>query len=89
MIEWARHRNGSVQTTIGFTRVELWRKDTGKSWSLATYNLRDNAMNFSKGMRTRDLEKAKRRALKFLIATFEDHRACLDSWLSQMRESLK
>jgi len=87
-MEWARHSNGSVQTTIGYTRVELWRKDQGASWNLATYNLRDNAMNYSKRLRTRDLTAAKRRAMKFLIEVMEDQRDCIDEWLIQMRESI-
>ena len=85
---WRRQQSGSVETYVGYTRVELWREDVGKSWQLATYNENDKSLHLSKNLHTRSIDKAKRRAIKFLVANFIDRRDTISAWLKQMRDFL-
>jgi hypothetical protein len=87
MIDWVK-KQLTVETTIGYMRVQLYRDDEGKAWRLATYHHRDSAMNFSRPLRTRDVEIAKKRALKFLIEVMTDKRDGIDAWLKQMKASV-
>ncbi len=84
---WVEYQDGSVQTTFGYTRVTLWRSDVGKAWTLTTYNDTDSSLSMDKKLHARDLGKAKKRALKFLIALLTDRRDTINAWLKQMKKS--
>jgi len=75
----------TCETVLGYTRVQLYRDDLDSSWRLATYNMHDSTMNFSKALRTKDLEEAKRRAAKYLLEILADRADTVEVHAAQLK----
>ena len=74
--------------TVGYTRLELYKPKPDKGYTFATYSMYDSALNWSRALRTKDLEAAKHRALKRLRQYFVDKRDDYDNLISQVNDGM-
>lgn len=77
-----------IVATFGYTRIELYKPKPSKGYTLATYNSYRPDLNWSMMLRTKDLKKAKKKALKELVEYFENKKEDILMILCQLNDGL-